>query len=107
MKKILLTTIGFGIAGATIFIGSILLDEEALEAQRQTKTKPTAQANIVNTIGNDLPENFMSDIPFISQAPLLDWSWPFKTSCEETSLLMAHTYMTGETITPEQSQKEI
>ena len=55
----------------------------------------------------ELPSSFKIDVPFVVQAPLADWNWPFNHSCEETSVLMAHLYFTKEALNPEQAQKEI
>ncbi|MBI2054668.1 MAG: C39 family peptidase [Candidatus Sungbacteria bacterium] len=40
--------------------------------------------------------NFMSlSVPFVVQAPLGDWSWPWQDFCEESSVLMAYAYVKG------------
>lgn len=40
--------------------------------------------------------NFMSlNVPFVVQAPLGDWSWPWQDFCEESSVLMAYAYVKG------------
>lgn len=35
-------------------------------------------------------------VPFTSQAPLNDWSWPWADFCEEASVVMSYNYMTGQ-----------
>ncbi|MEK7611841.1 MAG: C39 family peptidase [Patescibacteria group bacterium] len=106
MKKI---TIGALFLGIAVVAGISLFNTDIFKSEAEIDLP--LGADVSETIEKDseseIPGFFMTDIPFISQAPLLDWSWPFKTSCEETSLLMAHKYLTGEAITPETSQAEI
>lgn len=33
-------------------------------------------------------------VPFVVQAPLGDWSWPWQDFCEEANVVMAHAYLT-------------
>src|SRR3989344_6505775 len=40
-------------------------------------------------------ESALLSLPFTSQAPFGDWSWPWADFCEEASVAMAHGYMTG------------
>lgn len=48
------------------------------------------------------------EVPFISQAPLGDWSDPREQhGCEEASALMAMGWVLGKTFTPEQALEEI
>ena len=55
-----------------------------------------------------LPEEVNLDIPFTSQAPFSDWSYPFNHTCEEAAVLMAHYYVEGKTsIEPAQAKKEL
>lgn len=42
-----------------------------------------------------VPVAFNLAVPFTSQAPYGDWSWPFKESCEEASLYMVNAFFTG------------
>jgi len=44
-----------------------------------------------------LPEEVNLEIPFTSQAPFGDWSYPFNHTCEEAAVLMAHYYVEGKT----------
>lgn len=50
---------------------------------------------ITETNKNNLPESFELEIPFIVQAPLSDWSYPFNHNCEEASVLMVNYYIEG------------
>src|SRR5690606_17648726 len=45
-----------------------------------------------------LPNQVNLDVPFYSQAPEGDWSLPWQEACEESSLLLAHAYATGQGI---------
>jgi|AntAceMinimDraft_10_1070366.scaffolds.fasta_scaffold02487_3 hypothetical protein len=40
----------------------------------------------------DIPKSLDLNIPFICQAPLLDWEPPFDHACEEAVVLMVHYY---------------
>jgi hypothetical protein len=48
------------------------------------------------------------DVPFFCQAPLANWSDPRQQDgCEEASLLMAHLWLTGGTMTAAEAEAEI
>ena len=56
----------------------------------------------------ELPEEIILEVPFTSQAPFGDWSYPFNHTCEEAVVLMAHYYVEGKTsIDPAQARKEL
>jgi len=55
-----------------------------------------------------LPESVNLEIPFVSQAPFGDWSYPFNHTCEEAAILMAHYYLEGKTaIEPARARQEL
>ncbi|MBX4187597.1 MAG: C39 family peptidase [Candidatus Doudnabacteria bacterium] len=55
-----------------------------------------------------LPEKVILDVPFTSQAPTANWADPRQQDgCEEASLLMAHLWLTGKTMTAQQAEAEI
>ena len=41
------------------------------------------------------PDSALLNVPFTSQAPLNDWSWPWADFCEEASVVMSYAYVTG------------
>lgn len=46
-------------------------------------------------------------IPFGSQAPFGNWELPYQEACEEASIIMAHRYLAGQTLTPTIMDEEI
>lgn len=40
-------------------------------------------------------DTHMLTVPFVVQAPLGNWSWPWQDFCEEASVIMAYSYVTG------------
>jgi hypothetical protein len=45
-----------------------------------------------------LPAEINLQVPFTSQAPLLNWSLPYQQFCEEASVLMAESYINNQPI---------
>ncbi len=43
-----------------------------------------------------LPATYLLEVPFTSQAPLLNWDAVHEETCEEASLLMVHRFLQGE-----------
>lgn len=54
-----------------------------------------------------LPNNWLLDVPFSSQAPYRNWVLPFSEACEETVLIMSSYYFTGEALSPAQVSNDI
>lgn len=56
----------------------------------------------------DLPARVLLDVPFFAQAPTANWSDPRQQDgCEEASMLMAHLWLTDDTMTVQQAEQEI
>jgi hypothetical protein len=108
-KVLIPATLLFAVSGIAIELDLFSPEtHEATEGDAGTlATASTAELGGQYSSNAAIPKTFMADIPFITQAPLYDWSWPFNHACEETSILMAHKYLTKEKISPERSQKEI
>jgi hypothetical protein len=43
------------------------------------------------------PKTINLAVPFLSQAPKMDWSYPYQEACEEASIIMADAYLRGRT----------
>lgn len=54
-----------------------------------------------------LPPTINLDVPFFPQAPDADWSLPWKEACEEASIVLAHYFLTGETLDKETFKREV
>lgn len=54
-----------------------------------------------------LPGAFNLDVPFVCQAPLGNWDFPFDHACEEAAVLMAHYYFQKKTVEPTAAAKDI
>jgi hypothetical protein len=56
-----------------------------------------------------LPATHLLEVPFTSQAPLLNWDTVHEETCEEASLLMAHRFLQGErkAIEPESAEADL
>jgi len=54
-----------------------------------------------------IPEKFLLDIPFYSQAPLSKWDAFHEDMCEEASILNATLYLEGKKLTKEQFEAEL
>jgi len=44
-------------------------------------------------------ESALLSLPFTSQAPFGDWSWPWADFCEEASIVMSYAYVAGKQFT--------
>lgn len=93
---------------------------------REDKFHPSTEINEVNSVEKEdaaeklpiekvpveqklsIPEEINLEIPFTSQAPFGDWSYPFNHTCEEAAVLMVHYYLEGKTvIDPALARKEL
>lgn len=54
-----------------------------------------------------LPPSTNIDVPFTSQAPVGNWSEPWKNACEETSIYMVSSFYADDTIKRDQAIKHI
>src|SRR5574337_1942283 len=56
-----------------------------------------------------LPASVNLAVPFLSQAPKMDWSLPYEEACEETSAIMVDAYYHGRTakFQPDEGDKAI
>jgi hypothetical protein len=55
----------------------------------------------------EIPDSVALDVPFTSQAPILDWSAPYNETCEEAALLMAEYFLRGEKLSVEVANREL
>ncbi|MCF7846109.1 MAG: Gmad2 immunoglobulin-like domain-containing protein [Candidatus Peribacteraceae bacterium] len=55
----------------------------------------------------EIPDSVTLDVPFTSQAPILDWSPPYNETCEEAALLMAEYFLRGEKLSVEVANREL
>ncbi len=55
----------------------------------------------------DLPPSVLIEVPFASQAPLLNWDALHQEACEEASLILVEHFLNGKTITPQGMEDEI
>ncbi len=84
------------------FNRNIEIDEISLVKEKDVIEKPLIEEKLL------FPEEINLEIPFISQAPFGDWSYPFNHTCEEAAVLMAHYYLEGKTvIDPALAKKEL
>ncbi len=92
-------------AGATTFkyatnqMASLTDAPIAQEAKQQkvesVNNQPRTAEQNLNRQNISLPPQVRHKVPFSSQAPLGDWSEPYQNASEETSLIMAHTWLKG------------
>lgn len=54
-----------------------------------------------------IPESYMLDVPFTSQAPFGNWGMPYQEACEETAALNVHYFYEHKTFTPAIANQEI
>jgi len=78
----------------------------SVERGNATKKLPIKEIPVEQKLS--IPEEVNLEIPFISQAPFGDWSYPFNHTCEEAAVLMVHYYLEGKTvINPALARKEL
>ncbi len=72
----------------------------------QKTTKPNVDPLAIK---GALPDQMNLDVPFTSQAPLGDWSYPYQEACEEASTYMVDQYYKGASgvIDPQIAKKAI
>ena len=58
-------------------------------------------------VESELPEFFNLDVPFLCQAPLGNWNYPFGHACEEASALMVHYYLEKKLVSSYEAAQDI
>jgi hypothetical protein len=109
MKKLLISIAIIASAGiiTAVFFrdesAQFVRDIEQQQQQNQIDKENEQQEEDVIT-----PAKVLIDVPFIPQAPTAKWSDPRQQDgCEEASILMAHLWLTGKTMTLQRAEQEI
>jgi hypothetical protein len=79
------------------------IEEEPI-IEKQTEESPEEE---ILSEREKLPESLTLDVPFICQAPLGNWNYPFDSACEEAAILMIHYYLQNKSIDPLIATQEI
>lgn len=72
--------------------------------------KPSQESNNYEDDNIDevvLPEKFLLNVPFQSQAPFGDWSQPYQNGCEEASIIMVKRFLENKSLSKEEMKLEI
>jgi hypothetical protein len=97
-----------GIAAFVLFSDKpkeVVNDIRQEQIERETDQQNQEQANQPEVV---TPERTMLTVPFFAQAPTANWDDPRQQDgCEEASLLMAHLWLTGQTMTVQQAEQAI
>jgi len=78
--------------------GEISVVEEQKRAQEEPAPKQPSQ---------DIPEKYLLEMPFYSQAPFSNWDKVHEEMCEEASLLNAGMYLLGKKLSKEETEREL
>lgn len=98
-KKILLVCIVLLLAAGALFFRYREKSGKTISALPPAKTYETSKNGASSDSSTPvLPSEVNLDIPFTSQAPHQNWDLPYQEFCEEASVLMAASYVKGETI---------
>lgn len=91
MKNIFLFFVAILSLSAIFLEGTIIYNDIA------ESPEPVAAKKVEAKIEQEfiLPTAIDLDVPFVAQAPNGDWSYPFPSTCEEATLLMAHYFLEG------------
>lgn len=97
-----------------VFVGISPIIFLSREAEEEQNTNPSSQATQEDITPpdskkeNDAQEGMVLNVPFTAQAPLGNWSDPRQQNgCEEAATLMAMAWVEGNTLTPEEAEREI
>jgi hypothetical protein len=109
MKKLLGILVTIVLAGAVAVFFFYEKPQEIISDLNQKKDEIiTDYENKQGTEEIVTPENVLLNVPFIPQAPTAKWSDPRQQDgCEEASILMAHLWLTGQTMTLQRAEQEI
>lgn len=111
MKKIIGFVLGLVLAGIGLFAFLSDRPQEMINEARQNQVeRETDQQNReqVNQPEVVTPEKTLLTVPFFAQAPTAKWDDPRQQDgCEEASILMAHLWLTGQTMTVQQAEQAI
>lgn len=78
------------------------------DTKNSSQNNPKITTPDIKTTIMALPDKVNLHVPFLSQAPLLNWDDLHNDACEEASLISVVRYLKGEkTISPQEGEKEI
>jgi uncharacterized protein YvpB len=80
---------------------------EPYEAPEPEEIELVVEEPIEEPVEVVLPDDLILDVPFVCQAPLGSWSYPFDSACEETAILMVHYYLQGKSVDISLAAQEI
>ena len=85
--------------------------KEMKVTKTRTRTLVVATSTVLDPFSKSamLPESVNLAVPFLSQAPKGDWSYPYEEACEEATTLMVDAFYKGRTqnFQPEEGDKAI
>jgi len=93
-----------------LLLSNCTQDESKFKSEVPTtpqEATPIEEEVQVKVSPNTLPSEFNLNVQFYSQAPKADWGMPYQEACEEASLILAHNYVTLNTMTLEEFDKAI
>lgn len=70
-------------------------------------SREVVQAPTTKSLQPELKAEINLDVPFSTQAPLVNWDLPYQEACEEASMLLVHRFYTGEPLIPTIADQEI
>lgn len=82
-------------------------ESEEKTEENVAELRNTEEASSEKKPTQDVPEKFLLDIPFYSQAPLSNWDAFHEDMCEEASVLNAALYLQGKKLTKKQFEAEL
>ena len=109
MKKLIGLLITIVLAGAaSVFLFYDGPTEFVTDLNQKKNELVTDYQNKKGTEEIHTPNQVLLNVPFLSQAPTAKWSDPRQQDgCEEASILMAHLWLEGKTMTSQQAEAEI
>lgn len=72
-----------------------------------TPKNSSSEASSVSSQSDAMPRSVSINVPFASQAPLINWDMPYQEACEEASLILVHHYLSGDPLTLEKMDQSI
>lgn len=88
----------------------IIVNEEKIEEMpkaEKTVTKKQAEDENTKNISQEIPESINLKVPFYSQAPDGNWSLPWKEACEESSVVLAYSFLQDKELTKQTFKSEV
>ncbi len=88
-------------------VSSVRNEDETIVEMEKNDTKNNLKGNEESDRQENIPDSFLIDVPFTSQAPFGKWDEMHEEACEEASVIMVKYFLDKKNLLPQIAEDEI